>query len=61
MTVTERRADCNLEYSWNFSGVCSVHIRLSDRSNMKQLTKDGDKKNNEPITHHCKDIYLNIF
>lgn len=30
-----------LEYPWNFSGICTVHISMSDRSDMKQLTVGG--------------------
>lgn len=30
-----------LEYLWDFFSICTVHISLSDRSDMKQLTVGG--------------------
>lgn len=33
-----------LEYPWDFSGVGTVHISLSDRSGMKQLTVRAEIK-----------------
>lgn len=38
-----RILECHLEYPWNFFGICSVHIGVSDWSDMKQFTAGGKR------------------